>query len=180
MVNHQPRLLGLIGPRQSGKSHLGEILREHHGYAVTAVADPIRMMLVDTDPEWAAQLRAHGYVTAKRDIPEFRQKIINLGDSARRWIGPDVWVHAVDRRVATWHRFDIPVVITDIRRWNEVRWLEQNGGILVHVERAGHTHESDTVASIATRAPYTIFNPGDPEGYAAEACCLLSAIGAHG
>lgn len=162
-----PPSIGLIGRKQTGKSTVGEYLREAHGYHVSAFADPLRAMCRQVDPLVAAGRRYSeveamlGYEGAK-ELPEFRGTLQRVGVAARETLGADVWVDAWAASVAPLH--GVPIVVTDVRFPNEAEALWKRGFILIRTTRKAtynprERHISETGLDYYP-ADYTIANDG--------------------
>lgn len=140
------RIIGLAGHKGTGKDTFGWWMGKNYKFNRIAFADPIRHILTDTNPvvgdtvrqpptRYADAVAVYGYDEAKRQYPELRRLMQNLGESARHYLGKDVWVEAACRRIyaAPQARF----VITDVRYQNEVDWIRSEGGVVIRLVRDG-------------------------------------------
>lgn len=158
--------IGLIGYAGSGKDTVADHL-VRHGFARVAFADPVRDVLLSTNPlitRDGLRLRdvveTYGWDRAKREIPEVRVLLQGLGVGVRDALGESVWLdHAL-------HRLDVlpgPVVVTDVRFHNEAHALRSRGFTLVWVRRPGvgpaNSHASETGIPVE-RADVVLTNDG--------------------
>ena len=138
-----PPLVGLTGPIGAGKDSVGAQLQSRHGYTRVALADPIREALELLNPMMIhpdtgrltnldALLDRLGWADVKRRVPEARRMLQVLGtEVGREILGPDCWAVIMARRVAELRAAGHPVVVTDVRFWNEVNAIRDAGGIIV-------------------------------------------------
>lgn len=139
-------IIGLYStaPR-SGKSEVAKVLCGELGFIAEAFAKPIKDML-------GGVLARHGYrpETVTRllygdlknlPLPEFgntnaRHLLETLGTRwGREMVHPDVWVHLLDRRMAWLQDNAHSVVIDDVRKPNEFRYLRDRGAMMIKVVR---------------------------------------------
>jgi hypothetical protein len=144
-------IIGLSGYAQSGKDSVANILVEKYNFTRVAFADPIRNLLWDLNPvlktDYTLQgiVSAYGWDVAKTQFPEVRRLLQELGVSARKRLGEDIWV------IAALHEMDDATknyVITDVRFENEAVMIRQLGGELWRIQRPGveavNRHISET------------------------------------
>lgn len=156
MVN---RIVGLSGYAQSGKDTAAQGLIEI-GFTRIAFADILRQVAYALDPyvnlnEIGQSVRFghfqrlsrvidnQGWDIAKEKYPDVRRTLQRLGTEAGRDIlGTDIWVNtALDNAHGD-------IVVTDVRFPNEVRGIEERGGIVIRIIRPGigpkNDHASET------------------------------------
>lgn len=151
-------VVGLVGPRQSGKDTFARFLVEEHGYTSFAFADVLRDVLLDADPVVFIDLGEavplsyvvgrYGWDTAKERYPDVRGALQSFGVAVRNNLGEDTWVRALASRVAA--SSADRVVITDARFPNEAAEVRHMGGLVVRLSRPdrapspGDSHISET------------------------------------
>lgn len=166
-------LVGLVGPAGAGKDTVASLLALEHGFAQVAFADKLRAFVRAVDPAWAIAERCFGgYEPAKRNLPGFRERLIEVGQAARTQISPDVWVDALHPEVQRL-RASQPVVISDVRQRNEAEWILDEGGDLVAVTRPGLKAEDAVMAELIDGADYTVQNVGSPADLVNEVGSLM-------
>ena len=139
------KVIGMCGPKRSGKDTLGAIIAEELEAPVVHLADPLYDFVGRTLGLTRAEMEA-----IKDDVPPLdclsrvRDLLKPLGTEwGRRLIGEDVWIRMLDRENG-----HLPlVVVSDVRFPNEAEWARRNG-VLVHVKRDGaawspHDHASE-------------------------------------
>lgn len=156
-------LIGLIGPKESGKDTLADYLVSHYRFQKHAFADPIKQIcriMFLLDPE---QLNDH---TLKETIDKKwgltpRQMMQKLGtDVIRNIWDNDFWLKHIDFRLD----FNNDIVISDVRFPNEAQWIKDRGGILVRIDDGrinnsskDDTHESET-SNADIQEDFCVFN----------------------
>ncbi|MBZ4319543.1 deoxynucleotide monophosphate kinase family protein [Streptomyces huiliensis] len=174
------RHIALMGQARAGKDTIGARLVLRHGFVRAAFADPLRSMALAVDPVIGAEptplgalpirlsdaIRRHGWEEAKQQ-PEVRRTLQRLGEAVRG-LDQASWLRLVLDKVRVADRWDLPVVVTDVRHLNEAEALRRRGFLLVRVVRPGgagaggaaeRTHVSETALS-GYPADVTITNAG--------------------
>lgn len=160
MSAKRPKLVGVIGRAQHGKSTVGAILEEHMGFRPVAFADALRDAMTKLDPivalRWDSNdnvkeyvrytdaIKEYGYETAKADFSEVRRLLQVFGtEVVRDLFGPDAWVDALDKTVFDDEDELEQFVITDVRFPNEAEYVRRNNGILIKVTRPDYHNGVD-------------------------------------
>ncbi len=154
-------LIGICGPKGSGKSSVAWILHRDHEYTRYPFASTLKRML-----------RTFGLTEAQVDGDEKEWPLDWLGDVTPRhlmqtlgteWgrdrVASDVWVRTWERDVRV---FGPLVVVEDVRFPNEVEAIHELGGWIVRVTRPGFSHdESHESERHVIEADFEIRNDGD-------------------
>lgn len=155
-----PPLVGFGGLLRSGKDTAADYLVREHGYVKVFMSDPLNEAMLALDPilgddrnghevRYSDEVRRAGYTAAKKH-PEVRRLLQKLGtEVGRQIIDEDVWVKIAGARIDALRAAGTPVVITGIRFENELRMIQERGGVNVWVER-GATLAEGAHASEAT------------------------------
>jgi hypothetical protein len=173
----KPRLIGLAGPAQAGKSTASELLGIMGGYVRVRFADPIKKAL-------AAILEASGmpeefiWRHLDGDLKEEPLEALS-GRSARfamqtmgtEWgreiMHPDLWVNITMARVRKLLAAGEYVAIDDVRFWEEMGAVRTLGGTTIEITRRGtfyrKNHRSEDGLS---GFDHTIDNSGTQAGLA--------------
>jgi hypothetical protein len=152
-----PKIVGVLGRAQHGKSTLGTLLAAHFGYQPVAFADALRTMMAKLNPivhvtgddskeylRYTELLDLMGYEEAKR-YPEVRRLLQVLGtEVVRDQFGENAWVDALDRTIFDDEKDEDKYVITDVRFPNEAEYVMRNKGILIKVVRPNFDNGVDS------------------------------------
>lgn len=138
------RLIGIAGKKYSGKDTVGDYIVSRYGYKKCAFADPIKEVCKSVFGFSDEQL--NGSLKEKMDafwLVEPRKVMQFVGTelfrnglmqcSGLEWVGQDVWVNVVKRRIM--EDPDGLIVVTDVRFANERDLIKELGGIVVRVRR---------------------------------------------
>lgn len=140
------RLVAISGKRRSGKSTLGDILRDEYGYHPISLAEPLKHMAQthfgltrgQTDGIFKEQptqyrdlsLPGRGRFLTPRDI------MINMGQFYRS-IDPDFWLKKLFNQIEHVPQAQMQTyVVTDVRFRNELEWMKRHKAIAVRLERS--------------------------------------------
>jgi hypothetical protein len=161
-------IVGFAGLAGSGKN---EAARGLH-YRQIAFADPIRTLLLHLDPILKADhlgehirlteiVEHHGWDTAKRQFPEVRRLLQDLGMGAREVLGSSVWAMKIDEIIDE-SEPDTNFAVTDVRFKNEVENIHFWGGKVIWIERPGVENLGGPTENsiMAADCDYIIINDG--------------------
>jgi len=169
----KPRLIGLAGPAQAGKSTAGLSL-VRLGYVRLRFADPIKAAL-------RAILEASGMhpteVTQRLDGDLKEEPVdVLLGVSARyamqtlgtEWgrqiIGFDLWTRITMNQAGRIIAEGGNVVIDDVRFWEEAEAIRGNGGMLIEITRPGFSYSASHASEGGlSKFDLSLENDGDEE-----------------
>lgn len=149
----KPRLIGLAGPAQAGKSTASELLGIMAGYTRVRFADPIKKAL-------AAILEASGMpeeLIWRHLDGELKETPLEAlcGRTARlamqtmgtEWgreiIHPNLWVNITMSRVRGLLSAGERVVIDDVRFWEEMGAVRELGGTMIEITRHGASYRKN-------------------------------------
>jgi hypothetical protein len=138
-----------MGRMRSGKDTVALRLVTEHSYTRVAFADPLKVMAEMLNPfvtsdedDWdlpglrlSEVLEGHGgWEKAKDRFPEVRRILQSMGQSIRA-VDPDYWVRLLLAKVDNADKWNLPVVVTDVRYRNEAEALKARGFRMVRVIR---------------------------------------------
>lgn len=181
---HDPPVVGLHGPKGSGKTTVARHLERYHGFKRIAFADPVKDFAYNIAPtpvKWAVDLA--GWDRLKRFGP-FRRYLQRVGtEGGRRIIDRDVWVMVLERRARAVLADGVPVVVDDVRFENEAELIHELGGVVLHIDRASarrDDHESERPLDYAYRDATVGNNHAADEWFfvdgAEQALCRLGVL----
>ena len=125
-------LIGLAGYARSGKDTVGDLLCTEHGFERTAIADPLRAILLTIDPYVRRQVSNFGWDAAKA-TGSTRHQLQMLGQAIGEQFGKDFLIYHALYAYAPDRNF----VVTDIRTAVEAEAIRSQGGFIIRVERDG-------------------------------------------
>ncbi|HEX7099330.1 MAG TPA: hypothetical protein VF377_08805 [Acidimicrobiia bacterium] len=131
-------IIGLGHQKGVGKSTVARILDTKYGFQEVAFADGVKCMALDLFPDIRALVEHLGWDEAKK-VPGVRERLQAIGNSARRWIDPMVWIRPVLEKVSQPGDWVIP----DVRFRNEADMIRVVGGYIVKVERGEPNDDPD-------------------------------------
>lgn len=148
-----PNYVALTGFAQVGKDTASEVFNRL-GYKRVALADPLRQLAYQLDPEVRHEGVLHplsalvdriGWERAKLESSQVRPLLKRLGTAARAAFGGDFWID----RAIDYARGE-PTVFTDIRFLNEQDRLRETGlrVAFVRITRPGYEQESSFEAEV--------------------------------
>lgn len=183
------KVVGLVGPKRSGKDTAAAALVEQRGYVRVGFADALKELALRINPNissfgWGTRLAdvvgGHGWEKAKGHS-EVRRFLQELGTGVRDIVGEDTWLRVFHRTVRERYWDQVPgVVVPDVRFLNEARELCSWGStLLIRIERPGSdtsdAHISET-EQVGIECDVTIVNDGTPEQLHAK---VLAAVDEH-
>lgn len=155
------RIVGLVGPKRSGKTTAAEALVRERGFVSIGFADALKDLALRVNPilpgpplaeRLAWWVDQYGWEYAKKR-PEVRRFLQELGCGVRDMVGEDSWVDAWARKRGVIEDLGTAagIVVPDVRFLNEAREIKQDRyteGLLIRITRpgldAGDTHVSET------------------------------------
>jgi len=158
-------IVGVSGKANSGKNQFAEYLKEiDDTFEIKAFAGKLKeiaRLLTGWDDQYSREGKAHYLPDWGMTVGRFQQL---LGTEAiRNGINSDAWVIALFADYAQ----DKNWAVTDVRFPNEVKAIQNRGGVVIRVERDCHDdagrdeqHESETALDNFTGWDYVVKNNG--------------------
>lgn len=144
VTNNQRRrsngiLIGFKGELKSGKDTAALRLVNEYGFRRYAFADQLKRLCALVPGVKPEQL---GWIEAKKswagDKDDYGRKLLqDMGDGARKLLGMNVWVNAVDNNIQADGLIpdEDDIVLADVRYPNEAKWIRENGGVVIEIQR---------------------------------------------
>ena len=168
----RPKIVGLIGPKSSGKSTLATLLHDNEGYHRIPFAAPLKGMLFSLlshqrlpaleikEMLWGSKKEEPSYYLGGKSP---RHAMQTLGTEwGRNLLHPNLWMDAWKRQATA---STIRVVTEDVRFLNEVEAILVLGGVVLRIERLNLTTSNDSHTSEDYKNlpfNYKISNTSDP------------------
>jgi len=155
-------IVGIGGRLANGKDEVADYLVREHGWIKMGMSDPLHEAMMKLDPivtattvqydqydrsslftqTYSELTREEGYIRAKNN-KEYRRLLQVFGTEVMRdMFGENVWVDIARKRIKMTHQGDINVILTGIRYENELRLIDELGGVSWWVERPGFENRS--------------------------------------
>lgn len=134
------KLIALSGKRRSGKTALGNVLKEKYGYHPISIAEPLKNMVSgDFELNWD---QTDGVFkespTQYKDGDKFltpRDIMIKVGAFYRSF-DKDFWVKRLFEQIREVPQAQMwTYVVTDVRFKNEMEWMKRHKALKVRLER---------------------------------------------
>lgn len=134
-----PLMFGIAGVARCGKDTLGKHLihkLNKSGFPSIHISFASELKK-DLDPFLKEKLNISSFtdITSEKDI--IRPLLVCWGTDICRKIDSDYWIKKVEKQIKSSINNKIIVVITDVRYENEVKWIKENGGFIIHLSRMG-------------------------------------------
>lgn len=161
-------IIGVVGFIGSGKGTAADILVNKHDFHKLSFADTVKdataaifgwprhLLEGDTDESRAFRETPDRFWSDRFGYNFSPRTALQLmgTEAGRDVFHPDIWVHALERKMAMYPN----VVIPDVRFSNEMDFIRKSGGFVVRVKRGADPEWYDTAA-----AANKISHPQSPE-----------------
>jgi hypothetical protein len=129
-------LIGLCGFARSGKNSFADFLKEGSDSCKNiSFAYALRKEL---DSFLLKRLNISAFTEDPKEKEIVRPLLVCWGtEIMRQKIDPDYWVKSIKKTVEINRKNDICSIITDVRFSNELKWIKEEGGVSIFVEREG-------------------------------------------
>jgi hypothetical protein len=149
-------LLGIAGFKRSGKNTFADALAVN-GWHLDAFANPLRRFTADvigTSIDGLDLIKELPHPVLENQTPRYLMQILGT-EWMRDTFGQEVWIRALDRRIQSRLRSGINVAVFDVRFPNEARYILEQGGSVVWIDRPGleagdHRSEAGLPAELIT------------------------------
>jgi len=130
------KLIGLVGFARAGKNSFADFLiNNRQGYKDISFAYALRKEL---DSFLLNRLNISAFTEDPEEKEIIRPLLVCWGTQVmRQKIDRDYWVKSVEKTVEINRKNNICSIITDVRFENEIKWISNNGGICIWIEREG-------------------------------------------
>ncbi len=169
------RLIGLVGYAGSGKDTVAGILGQLYGFKQFSLASTIKDIIA-VGFNIPVEVQNHP-VMKNHQIPELgvspRELAQFIGTEVfRAHFGEDIWIQLLTRKINNPPAPQM-AVISDVRFQNELDWIYDNDGYIIHISRPGYNgnvgiagHASEALQELAYNAHKThivVNDSGIPE-----------------
>lgn len=170
-------LIGIAGPKRSGKDTLARALSKTLGLPVDSFAAPLRKFvaeLLNCSVATLESCKEHPIKWLDGATPRGMMQTVGT-EWGRDMVHPDLWVQSLLRRLPARGG-----IISDVRFENEAREIRLGGGIVIELSRAGtgsgdaHISERPLPRSLVSA---TLANDGTPDELLAKALAAMARLG---
>ena len=134
-----PLIFGIGGVARCGKDTLGKHLinkLNKSGFPALNISFATELKK-DLDPFLKEKLNISAFTDNNSEKELIRPMLVCWGTGTCRKIDPDYWIKKIEKQVKSSINNKIIVVITDVRYENEVKWIKDNAGFMIHLSRMG-------------------------------------------
>jgi hypothetical protein len=153
-------IIGLGGPKGSGKSFAADWLVANRGYTrvkfATALKNMLRVLGL-TDEHIEGSLKEVPCELLNWRTPRYAMQTLGY-EWGRNCIDDALWVDTWRRRVEA---IDGPVVVDDVRFPNEVEMVRRMGGIVVLISHSGVSGDAHASEKFYYEPDYRVWNAKD-------------------
>ena len=139
MLKELPLIFGISGIARCGKDTLGKHLiskLQKSGFPTIQISFA-SVLKYDLDPFLKEKVNISAFTENTQEKEIIRPLLVAYGTNVCRKIDPDYWIKKIEKQVKASTSNKIIVVITDVRYENEGKWIKDNGGFLIHLNRMG-------------------------------------------
>lgn len=140
VIAKAPIVFGIAGVARSGKDTLAKYIHkklEKNG-TIAAKISFASAVKIDLDVFLKEKLNISAFTEKTEEKNIIRPLLVAYGtDVCRNNIDKDFWVKKIQKRVETNIKNNIITIIPDVRYKNEIQWIKNLGGYVIHVSRCG-------------------------------------------
>jgi hypothetical protein len=139
VLKELPLIFGISGIARCGKDTLGKHLiskLQKSGFPTIQISFA-SVLKYDLDPFLKEKVNISAFTENTQEKEIIRPLLVAYGTNVCRKIDPDYWIKKIEKQVKASTSNKIIVVITDVRYENEGKWIKDNGGFLIHLNRMG-------------------------------------------
>ncbi|MFN5443251.1 MAG: hypothetical protein ACK48V_03390 [Crocinitomicaceae bacterium] len=139
IFNEVPLLFGISGVARCGKDTLKtHLLNKFQKMGLPSISISFATALKqDLDPFLKEKLNISAFTENSSEKQIIRPMLVCWGTDTCRKINPDFWIEKIEKRIQSSIENKIIVVIPDVRYENEAKWIQKNGGFVIHLTRMG-------------------------------------------
>jgi hypothetical protein len=134
-----PLIFGISGVARSGKDTLARHLSEKLSKSsLPNITIPFAYEVKrDLDPFLKEKLGISAFTDVTSEKAIIRPMLVAYATDVCRKKDSFFWIKKIEERVKIANSNKIIVLIPDVRYENEVKWIKENGGFVIHVTRMG-------------------------------------------
>jgi len=132
-----PKIIGLSGVARCGKDTFCLLAAKRLNKSKQAVmrcafADNVK---ADLHQLLLKKAGISAYTNLDKEKELIRPLLVAYGTDLMRKVDEDYWIKRLDLTVKAAGQVDATAFITDVRYMNEVDWIKENGGVIVHITK---------------------------------------------
>jgi len=134
-----PKVIGLTGVARCGKDTFCLLAAKRLNKAKQPVmrcafADNVK---ADLHQLLVKKAGISAYTNIDKEKELIRPLLVAYGTDLMRKIDEDYWIKRLEMSVKAAGQIDATAFITDVRYMNEVEWIKEQGGAIIHISKTG-------------------------------------------
>ena len=134
-----PEIVGITGWAQTGKDTFFLLAHEILAKQETKITRGAFADFVKQDLHQLLVKKAgiSAFTNDPKEKSLIRPLLVEYGTGLMRKLDPEYWIRRMERTIEVGKQLEAKVFITDLRYENELNWLKEKGGKLIHISKEG-------------------------------------------
>jgi len=134
-----PLLFGIAGVARCGKDTLAKyLIQKIEKTSVTCMKISFASALnTEFDELIKNSFNISAFTENNKEKELIRPLLVCYGTEVARKIDPDFWIKRLEKRILNSIENKIICIIPDVRYENETKWIQSQGGFVIHLSRMG-------------------------------------------
>lgn len=133
-----PKVIGLTGVARSGKDTFCLLAAKRLNKSKQAVmrcafADNVK---ADLHQLLVKKVGISAYTNVDKEKELIRPLLVAYGTDLMRKMDEEYWIKRLDMSVKAAGQVDATAFVTDVRYMNEVEWIKEQGGAIIHISKS--------------------------------------------
>ena len=134
-----PLLFGIAGVARCGKDTLAKyLIQKIEKTSIPCMKISFASALkTDLDELTKSSFNISAFTENNKEKELIRPLLVCYGTEVARKIDPDFWIKRLQKRILNSIENKIICIIPDVRYENETKWIQSQGGFVIHLSRMG-------------------------------------------